>query len=90
MYREYVTLAVSCHLHNFLCRQMEHVDLQALQQLVNELIGVCQQLAHENQVLRDEKTHLASECEALQEKNVLARTRIEAVIARLKAMEVNS
>jgi cell division protein ZapB len=69
---------------------MEQVDLQELQQLVNELIAVCQQLAHENQVLRDEKTQLASECESLQEKNTLARTRIEAVIARLKAMEVNS
>lgn len=69
---------------------MEHVDLQALQQLVYELIEVCQQLTHENQVLRDEKKHLASECETLQEKNTLARTRIEAVIARLKAMEVNS
>lgn len=69
---------------------MEHVDLQALQQLVDELIAVCQQLAQENQMLRDEKTHLTLECEALQEKNTLARTRIEAVIARLKAMEVNS
>lgn len=69
---------------------MEHVDLQALQQLVDELIEVCQQLAQENQMLRDEKTHLSLECEALQEKNTLARTRIEAVIARLKAMEVNS
>jgi cell division protein ZapB len=47
-------------------------------------------LAEENQALRKSQASLMSEKEALLEKNALARTRIEAMIARLKSMEVSA
>ncbi|OAD22539.1 hypothetical protein THIOM_001653 [Candidatus Thiomargarita nelsonii] len=70
---------------------MEKSDfLQSLEAKIDALIQTCQQLAKENQSLRESQTNLSSAHAALLEKNALARSRIEAMIARLKSMEVNT
>jgi cell division protein ZapB len=62
-------------------------DLKTLEIRVDELIQLCQQLKNENQALRDQHGGLMSERASLMEKNEMARTRIEAMIMRLKSME---
>lgn len=62
-------------------------DLKTLEYRVDELIQLCHQLKGENQALRDQQSNLASERAKLMEKNELARSRIEAMIMRLKNME---
>lgn len=63
--------------------------LKALEAQIDVLIQTCQQLAEENRNLREQQTTLISERDALLEKNALARSRIESMIAKLKAMEVS-
>lgn len=62
-------------------------ELKALEIRVDELIQLCHQLKNENQALREQRTSLVSERAQLMEKNELARSRIEAMIMRLKGME---
>ncbi|EDN71048.1 conserved hypothetical protein [Beggiatoa sp. PS] len=69
---------------------MNKPDLQSLNVKIDALIQLCQQLSEENQALHESQTNLMSERATLLEKNALARTRIEAMIARLKSMEANT
>lgn len=55
---------------------------------VEELIQVCERLKAENESLRAQQQVLTTERAKLIEKNELARTRVEAMITRLKAMEL--
>lgn len=66
------------------------VDLQTLEAQVDELIQTCEQLTDENRALRDQQSTLVAERASLIEKSELARSRVEAMIARLKAMEIGS
>ena len=63
------------------------LELKSLEHQVDELIQLCAQLKSENQSLRDQHMGLVSERAKLMEKNELARTRVEAMIMRLKSME---
>lgn len=67
---------------------MDIPDLQSLEIRIDELIKTCEQLSAENQALREQQANLVAERAALIEKSELARTRVEAMIARLKAMEI--
>ena len=69
---------------------MENYDLQLLEAKIDALIQTCKQLADENQSLRKNEANLMSKHSALLEKHTLARTRIEAMITRLKSMEANT
>lgn len=64
--------------------------LQSLAICIDELIQLCQHLAEENRHLREQQTQLISERDTLLAKNALASTRIEAMIARLKLMEIDT
>lgn len=64
------------------------VGMEALESRIDELIARCRSLADENQALREQQTHLMAERAVLIEKSELARSRVEAMIARLKSMEV--
>lgn len=66
----------------------DEISLRALEARIDELIGACKELTDENRALRDQQTHLMAERAALIEKSELARSRVEAMIARLKAMEI--
>jgi cell division protein ZapB len=63
------------------------LDLQALEVRVEELIRACSYLKDENKSLRIRQDNLVAERAALIEKTELARTRVEAMITRLKSME---
>ena len=69
---------------------MEKLDLETIEAQVDELITNCRQLAEENQALRDQQANLMAERASLIEKSELARSRVEAMIARLKAMEIGT
>jgi len=63
------------------------IDLKALEVRVEELIKACDFLKQENKTLKVAQENLVTERAALVEKTELARTRIEAMISRLKALE---
>ena len=63
------------------------MDIAQLEQRVEELIRACSTLKDENDTLRQKQGHLMAERAELIEKTELARTRVEAMITRLKAME---
>jgi cell division protein ZapB len=63
------------------------LDLRKLEIRVEELIRACNYLKDENDSLRNRQDSLVAERAALIEKTELARSRVEAMITRLKAME---
>jgi cell division protein ZapB len=63
------------------------MDLRALEIRVEELIRACSYLKDENKSLRVRQDNLVTERAILIEKTELARTRVEAMITRLKSME---
>jgi cell division protein ZapB len=69
---------------------VEGMDLSALESQVDELIQTCDLLTDENRALRDQQSTLVAERASLIEKSELARSRVEAMIARLKAMEIGT
>ena len=69
---------------------LDGVDLQGLEAQVDDLIQTCDQLTGENRALRDQQSTLVAERASLIEKSELARSRVEAMIARLKAMEIGT
>lgn len=65
-------------------------DLRSLDFRVDELIRVVERLHEENRSLQQKQEALVSERAALLQKNELVRTRVEAMISRLRAMEQSS
>jgi cell division protein ZapB len=65
----------------------DKLDLATLETRVDELIRQIDTLQHENEVLRSQQAALTAERATLVEKTEQARSRVEAMIARLKAME---
>jgi cell division protein ZapB len=66
---------------------MEDFDIRLLERRVDELIRMVERLKDENRLLRESQTGLIAERARLTEKNELARSRVEEMIARLKALE---
>lgn len=64
----------------------EH-ELRKLEVRLEELVRSIERLKEENRSLRHQQESLVSERANLIEKNELARTRVEAMINRLKSME---
>lgn len=62
-------------------------DLKALEQRVDQLLELCQRLHDENHSLRASQDALVQEKANLIAKNEQARSRVEAMISRLKALE---
>lgn len=69
---------------------MNSTELVALESKIQRLVDACELLAEENRLLRARETALLAERDQLFRNNEQARTRIEAMIARLKAMEVEA
>ncbi len=68
----------------------EPLDLAALEAKIDALIKTVTTLTSENEALRKQQSSLAVERADLIEKTELARTRVEAMISRLKSMEARS
>ncbi|HOV57278.1 MAG TPA: TIGR02449 family protein [Rhodanobacteraceae bacterium] len=65
-------------------------DLAEIGARLDRLVELCQRLSEENRSLRQSQEQLANERAALLAKNEQARTRVEAMIARLKSLEQNA
>lgn len=64
-------------------------ELKAIAVRVDQLIALCQRLADENRSLRQTQEAMVGERANLLTKNEQARSRVEAMIARLKSLEQN-
>jgi cell division protein ZapB len=62
-------------------------ELRRLEARVEELIRACAHLKEENQSLRRRQEQLNAEKAGLMEKSELAKSRVEAMISRLKSLE---
>ena len=62
-------------------------DLEALEEKVDELIALSEVLAEENQVLKAKQQSWTTERAKLVERNELKKTRVESMIARLRALD---
>lgn len=62
-------------------------QLRAFADRIELLVAHAQRLAEENRSLRSQQEHLASERSQLLAKNEQARSRVEAMITRLKSLE---
>ena len=65
-------------------------DLSHLEQRIDELIDTVGLLKNENTTLRQQKDKLNTERSQLMEKTELARNRVEAMISRLRSLELGS
>ena len=65
-------------------------DLRNLEQRIDELIDTVGSLKNENSSLRQQKDKLVTERSQLIEKTELARNRVEAMISRLRSLELGS
>lgn len=65
-------------------------ELEALEAKLDALIAQYQQVKNENKSLKVKQDALVKEKAKLLEKTTQAKTRVEAMIARLKAMEHDS
>ena len=63
-------------------------DLNTLEAKIAELVELCESLANENRALRERNRAWAAEKSELVERNELARSKIDALIDRLKSMDV--
>lgn len=63
------------------------LELQRLEKRLDELLVICRQLQDENGLLRQRQDSLMGERAKLIQMNDQVRSRVEAMIVRLKAME---
>jgi len=73
--------------NNILNKMMDELDYKTLSKKIDELISLCGQLKTENQALRNDNSSWKTERTQLVAKNDMARTKVEAMITRLKALE---
>ncbi len=65
----------------------ESEQLAQLEQQIDELLVLTQVLSKENRALRAQQKNWSTERAKLIEKNELAKSRVESMITRLKALE---
>ena len=66
---------------------MAENQLKAIEQKIDELITLCNDLNRENQMLKSDSAGWHQERQDLMDKNELARSKVEAMIDRLRTME---
>jgi len=68
-------------------QNLTHEELQQITERIDQLLALCERLNEENRSLRTSQEQLATERSNLLAKNEQARSRVEAMIARLRALE---
>lgn len=63
------------------------VDISALEKRIDELIALCDELERKHASLESDRENWMQERTRLLEKNEMAKTKIEAMIMRLKSLE---
>ena len=66
---------------------MAESQFQTLEHKIDELIRLCEELNRENAVLKADSDSWLEERQQLNDRNELARSKVAAMISRLKAME---
>ena len=66
---------------------MDETNTDALRSGIDELVALCARLAQENRMLREEQAGLRIERAKLVERNELAKSKIDAMIARLRSLD---
>ena len=62
-------------------------SLKDLEHKIDELVALCKQLNRENRALKSDNAGWRDERRDLMDKNELARSKVEAMIDRLRTME---
>jgi cell division protein ZapB len=81
--RTYIDVMAKNHNKTF-----QDADLKRLEFSLDELIRMCERLQQENSRLRNEQMRLKAERTMLIKKNELSKKRMEAIVTRLKSMEL--
>ena len=66
---------------------MAENQLKDLENKIDELVSLCRELNRENQALKTDSAGWRDERQDLIDKNELARSKVEAMIDRLRTME---
>ncbi len=61
--------------------------IEKLEQRISDMIELCEKMSRENEILKTDQQMLRQEFTSLQEKNKIARGRVEQIVARLKSLE---
>ena len=69
---------------------MADTQLKKLENKIDELISLCGDLNRENQSLKADSANWLNERQSLVDKSDLAKTKVEAMLKRLKLMEQQS
>jgi cell division protein ZapB len=69
---------------------MPDSQFKALEQKIDDLISLCSELNQENVGLKADANALQSEKQDLASRNLSARSKLESMLNRLKAMEPDS
>ena len=69
---------------------MAELEISKLEQRIDELIVLTETLGNENTLMRERQDILVEERARLIEKAELARSRVESMLVRLKAMETET
>jgi len=67
---------------------MSESQFKSLERKIDDLIGLCAELNQENVGLKAKENSWEVEKQTLVARNELAKTRVEAILNRLKAMEL--
>ncbi|MDA0788335.1 MAG: TIGR02449 family protein [Proteobacteria bacterium] len=63
------------------------MEIEELENKIDELIQICDELLHKQSLMEADREKLLSERTRLLEKNEMAKSKVEAMIMRLKALE---
>ncbi len=66
---------------------MSEDTFHSLNEKVDDLIGLCADMKRENQLLKANESSWSSERKQLMDKNKEAKSKLESILVRLKAME---
>ena len=66
---------------------MTEDSFQSLNSKVDDLINLCAEMKRENQLLKASESNLQAERKQLLERNKEAKSKLESVLVRLKAMD---
>lgn len=66
---------------------MSEDTFYSLNEKVDDLIHLCAEMKHENQLLKANQSSWSSEREQLIDSNKEAKSKLESILVRLKAME---
>lgn len=69
---------------------MAELSIKSVERKIDELIQLCEQLNRENQTLKASAESWQQERESLLEKTNMARSKVESMIQRLRALEQES